>query len=176
MQFNLCQFHMCRPGVQSTAGLCKRSSQQGFFLSCSCIKSCKTCTRSCMRSCMKILHSQLRSLVVLTVCTKTLLKRKQITMMQEHVQSQSSRCSFCSRADLFFFFFWGGNCPPSARWQRYRTNLICARTAAQQQCVQAISPWQAIPNGASKTFFVFFVLGYRGIFHPLPRGKGTERR
>ena len=56
---------------------------------------------------------------------------------------------------FFLFFFVGlqGNCPPSARWQRYRTNLVCARTAAQKRCVQAISPWQAIPNGASKTFW-----------------------
>ena len=36
---------------------------------------------------------------------------------------------------LFFFFGFQGNCPPSARWQRYRTNLVCARTSAQKQCV-----------------------------------------
>ena len=55
--------------------------------------------------------------------------------------------SFC------FFFGLQGSCPPSARWQRYRTNLTCARTTAQKQCVQAISPWQAIPErGEQKRF------------------------
>ena len=72
-----------------------------------------------------------------------------------HATRESVVCLCCrwprSRSEFFLFFFGlQGNCPPSAGWQRYRTNLVCARTAAQQHCVQAISPWQAIPMGQAK--------------------------
>ena len=33
----------------------------------------------------------------------------------------------------------------------------------------------AIRPGVAPFFFFFFFLGYRGIVHPLPDGKGTER-
>ena len=36
------------------------------------------------------------------------------------------------RICLFSFCGLQGNCPPSARWQRNQTNVVCARTPAQK--------------------------------------------